>query len=330
MAANGYAPKNAAEFKVAQAKHGDLVLDDLTELERESSPSKWGLRHLLAYRLLFNQQPGFLHDLERDHEGNCPVCCSDEPGVHSQQISRSDIEDLVAKRNIESLLLSSNSSLMQLRGGFFWVALARASRPSMVSEARVHPDRQRGQVVRDHYASTMDVVDGSSSPIVSSSSEFEVSFGLESVDVDEHEARRAIPEEVTVQLTMAFLQFVLHLCLVQDSGEPVEFRPRVERRRSTVRTGSTAHTAEDDGGLVRMERSASGWEPAHEFMAVIEAKRAFTYFVEDKATGEAHPMATDKTLAQYLGEALATRSSNRALIGDKYETALCRDLWYAN
>lgn len=100
------------------------------------------------------------------------------------------------------------------------------------------------------YVNSAAAIPGSS-PSGPSSSEFEVS--LDHVGEDENEARRSKPEEVTVSLVNSFLQYALHLCLLQDPAASTETRVRVARNRNTIRIADAAEiTAEDDGGICRM------------------------------------------------------------------------------
>ncbi|CAH0025849.1 unnamed protein product [Clonostachys rhizophaga] len=155
---------------------------------------------------------------------------------------------------------------------------------------------------------------GSSSPARPSSSEFEV--GMEDIDEDEYDARRSKPEEVTVQLAMSFLHSSLYLCLLQGFNELTEVRVRVERKRAEMYGNGIDHvTAEDDGGICRMKRQALGWSLEHPYLALLEAKRAFKHVHIDNATGEIHPIVSNDTLAQCLGEAVITWKATRQLVG---------------
>lgn len=95
---------------------------------------------------------------------------------------------------------------------------------------------------------------------------------MSDVDEDEHDARRDKPEEVTVHLVHCFLQYVLHLCLLQhftgkdtdtDMSTDIEIRPRVERKMTTTRIAGAPISVEDDGGLCQMRRDADGWKMLH-------------------------------------------------------------------
>lgn len=332
MTAAHYSARTAAEFERVSAENGHVTIAGLTDEQRKASPSKWGLGHLLAYRLLISDDKAFLPSLEEDHKGRCPVCVdqghgsdggseSDKQDSATQKIDWTYAKPIIgAKFSPNALQMATESSLLRDHGagGLFWLSLARASRSSVSESAKVHPTRHRAAVVKEGYINTVDAIQGSSSPAKSSGSEFDYSFGTESIDPDEHEARQDKPEEVTVQLIMSFLQYVLQLCLLQDAQSAVEIRPRIERRRSALPgRGPGIVTAEDDGGICRMFRTQQGWELGHPYLALIEAKRAFKSFEEDPDTGRLRPKASNRTLAQYLGEAIATWSSSRLLMGNK-------------
>ncbi|KAK3933555.1 hypothetical protein QBC46DRAFT_368696 [Diplogelasinospora grovesii] len=125
------------------------------------------------------------------------------------------------------------------------------------------------------------------------------------IDEDEHDARRSKSQELTVHLVVCFLQYALNLCLIQDPSTNTEVRPRLDRRREAVSVaGQVTVIAEDDGGICAMERQPYRWGKSYPSMASIEAKRAFKYIHVDEHTGVFHPLVSNETIAQYLGEAI--------------------------
>lgn len=327
MSTANYSAQTVSEFDRVSAEDGEIWLDGLAESERKASPSNWTRRHLVAYRLLIQPITGFLDLFREDHDAHCPVCVelngADEDHMSPQVINQHYVDALTGNwPNASDLLRSTDSQLLQATGGFYWIALARASRSVVPMPVRGPGSRNRVPVIQTCFENTVEVVEGSSSPIRTSASEFEESFA-ESIDPDEHETRQSIPEEVTVHLIISFLQFVLQLCLVQDPESQQEVRPRVDRRRSALPyLGSGETTAEDDGGICMMNLKPEGWIPEgwipdNSYLALIEAKRAFKRFEYDGATGRMVPKPSDKTIAQYLGEAIATWSSDRGEVGDK-------------
>lgn len=227
-----YSPRTAAEFDRVSAENDHVSLTGLTDEQRKASPSKWGLEHLLVYRLLVTDNKSFLPSLEEDHKGRCPVCV--DQGCGSDEGSDSDVDDSVtqkidwtyakaltgAKPSSHDLQTFTESSLLREHGsgGLFWLALARASRSPVFESVKVHPTRHRAAVVKEGYINTFDV----RHPRVIVTREV-----IRVRDPDDHEARQDIPEEVTVQLIMSFLQYVLQLCLQQDAESNKEIRPRI-------------------------------------------------------------------------------------------------------
>jgi hypothetical protein len=196
-----------------------------------------------------------------------------------------------------------------LPGGFFWVALARASRAEG-TEAREYPQRERQAPDREGYVDSTAAIVGSSSPVWPSSSEYEID--LDDVDEDEHDDRRSKPEDITVNLLVSYLHFALNLCLLQHSSSEGEVRVRVERRKEAVQvSGMYSFTAEDDGGICWMDRQARGWSMGLPTLAFLEAKRAFKSLHIDERTGYLQPVVSNATLAQYLGEAIVSWNANQ-------------------
>lgn len=167
---------SAANYSApVSAEDRDIRLDGLTDSERKASPTNWGLRHLVTYRLLIQPINGFFDLFRDDHEAHCPVCLKldDEDGDHMslQVIDQHYVDALTGNwPNASDLLRSTDSRLLQLTGGFFWIALARASRSAVAAQARGPGSRHRVPVIRPGFENTVEVVQGSSSPIMMSAS----------------------------------------------------------------------------------------------------------------------------------------------------------------
>lgn len=151
----------------------------------------------------------------------------------------------------------------------------------------------------------------------SQSSEFRVDPN--EIDEDEHEARWSKPEDVTLHLVHSFLQHALNLCLVQDPAAVREVRPRIERRKCTARVASKyTFSAVDDGGICEMLRQEHGWHMRNPAIALLETKKAFKTMDYEVNTGQCKTVVSNETLAQYLGEALATWQTDQLVLGQEY------------
>lgn len=317
MTSGIYAARNQAEFRQLSENQQNLqLIAQLHENELSKPASSWTFRHLLSFRLLTLPETSFLGVFQDDHKTRCPICIRHE-GDCSQKVDRHLTEVLTSDCHL-NILKSTDSELLQLPGGFFWVALARVSRVEISPEARAYPERERRSMYREGFIDPTAAIVGSSSPPVFSSSEFEIDLDDSMIDEDEHDHRRSKPEEVTVQLVLCFLQFALHLCLLQESTGFEEVRPRVERRRAAICVAGT-HTivAEDDGGICRMDWQAHGWMMGHPYLAILEAKSAFKYIHVDERTADRKPVVSNETLGQYLGEAVISWGANRDLLGQE-------------
>ncbi|KAH8435049.1 uncharacterized protein LDX57_012678 [Aspergillus melleus] len=249
----------------------------------------------------------FLQVIAAEHE-SCPVCHS--PGSYPCALDHDWIKTLTTACELQ-ISQSTDSQLLRLPGGFFWVALAHAARAEGVT-AKEYPRRDRQAPHREGYLDSVAAIIGSSSPTGPSSSEYEID--LNDVDEDEHDDRRSKPEEVTAHLLVNYLYFALNLCLLQESDGPGEVRVRVERRKATVQVpGMYDFAAEDDGGISWMDRQVHGWRMGLPTLAFLEAKKAFKTIHIDERTGRAQPVVSNETLAQYLGEAIVAWRANQKL-----------------
>jgi hypothetical protein len=301
----------------AQKYGGACVIRQLSQEDLSRPASKWNARHLPTYRLLIHPEGDFLSVFLSDHEERCPMttCIADRSCY--QKLNHEQTQSLIGD-NPGNLGQRTESELMQLRDGFFWVALVRAARPYWAAMTRVYPKRERRPVRKEGFINSSSAIVGSSSPPRHSSSEFEATLG--SLDEDEHESRRTIPENITVDLVISFLTYALHLCLEQPclSGAKEEVRPRTERMRtSTYVAGDTRLTAEDDGGICRMRRLGSDWVMLQPYLALLEAKRGCKHICFDENKGGYIPIVSNENLAQCLGEAVITMKGNPEYIKDE-------------
>lgn len=317
-----YTASTPEDHQAISAAHGGLqVFWQLNHDELRSSASKWNVRHLIAFRLLIHPlEWRILPCLRADHTESCPVCKSE---LTVPQKLDWNITKYLVGANPQGLTTKSDTELLSLPSGQFWVDLARAIRHDRDDEPRQHPQRQRRMVEREGYQNSSTVIHGSSSPTVPSSSEFEFELGLEreDIDKDEHDERRARPEEVTVRLVTCFLEHALLRCLIQHAGNgpnDTEVRPRIERKKAELRLSNLITIrSEDDGGICRMRKRYGFWEMDHPYQALLEAKRFFKDIVFDTKGNKHVPVVSNEYLAQYLGEAIIAWGSNQQLLGNR-------------
>lgn len=310
-----YSAKNPAELQSLSDDYGGLtVIADLTSQEQKHPASKWSFLHLIAYRLLVQRETRFLTTFATNHAQACPVCRNNPlPGDSSPQVLDHEMTNSLLQSFDSRDWMASERDLLRRPGGFFWVSLAQACQ-SVAGENRTYPHRDRRSTMRPGFVDSSAEISGSSSETRSSASEFDNS-GSQELDEDENENRRRIPEDIAVRLMTDFIRYALQLCLVQqDDG--IEIRPRIERKRNRTKISLHYVTCEDDGGICRFARESQSWQPAHPYLALLEGKRAFKQLHTDRA-GNRHPVVTDETLAQCLGEAVITWQGNRELLGRK-------------
>lgn len=280
-----------------------------------SSASRWTRRHLIAYRLLVQPEAKFLPILKTDHDTQCPVCKPGKPC--SQTLDQPNTQSLL-RENPRNLSKKTDSELIRLPEGFFWVALAEATRPKLDGLAKMHPKRDRKQVEREGYTNSTEAIPGSSSPIQHSVSEYEGESSL--MNEDEHDDRQSKPEDVTVNLVHCFLRYALAMCLIQHASSEVpktEVRLRIERKSANASVGDASITAEDDGGICRADRGELGWQIGDNYLALLEAKRAFRGIDFDEKREAYVPIVSDENVAQCLGEAVITWKANQDLLGNQ-------------
>lgn len=325
MAQSVFSATTPEDLESLSTEHGGLRVPLQLDPKEQSSPtSRWSLRHVIAYRLLFRSETDFLVTFQSEHDAHCPAC-SNRHDDSLQTLDHRRTAALTQESCPVDLRNATEAELMRHPNGQFWLALARAMQPE-VTELRHFPQRDRREVERPSFVNSATAIVGSSSPTrPSSSSDFEMS--MESIDEDEYDARRARPEEVTVHLAMSFLQHALYMCLLQDSGGLSEIRARIERQRSHAVNNVGHIIAEDDGGICRMERQVVGWTMTHPYIALLEAKRAFRHVQVSNTAGETRPIVSNSVIAQCFGEAVVAWMANRRLIGQ--ESDLIRSLSFS-
>jgi hypothetical protein len=161
--------KNSAEFKRQSKKIGVRLHADLMGKELTSSASRWGRRHLLAYRLLTHPEKPFLEILKTEHN-NGPICNQGQPGSQKLDNKWTVIPTSDCSFNLKA---SKYYELLKEQGGFFWVALARAVRidnvleeeSASIPEAQQHTGGERRPPKRDEYVDPTKLVIGSSPPL---------------------------------------------------------------------------------------------------------------------------------------------------------------------
>ncbi|KAG5926975.1 hypothetical protein E4U42_002753 [Claviceps africana] len=318
------------------------VLLNLTKEERTSPASRWSRNHLAAYRLLLTGEKQILDIFRQDHKEACPVCplaksfseknsssknpssknpsSANSPENSSQKLDESILKVFLDEFKLERLQ-ETERELLQGPGGFFWLSLAQTCNTPQDSdsdsqEPREYPQRERRTVNRQDYVDSNEVSsDSSFSAVDSSGSDYNTS--MQEPDEDTNEKRRTIAEELSVQLATDFVRYSLQLCLEQpDDG--MEFRARMDRRRSTANIAGVEVTCEDDRGIAFCKKhSEHGWQTIDHFVASFEAKRSTRGLDVDDHTTRSSPVVTDDTLAQYLGEAVLTWRANQKLLKNK-------------
>ena len=109
---------------------------------------------------------------------------------------------------------------------------------------------------------------------------------------------------------MKFMERVLNQCMRQDT-DVLEMQPRLHKEpiATEIEDGYVVR-AEDDGGLCSVKRVGGEWVVNNPYLALFEAKKALHGF--DKV-----PIIHNKTLAQFLGEAIVTWKEKRNLVDEQ-------------
>ena len=302
-----YTARNRDEWKKACKKNGNVhCMFDLSKEELTSSASKWKFEHLLAFRLITNQDERVLQILHDSHDRDCPIfnkAASGPQKLRTYSLLGETVSDLGEK---------SESELLQEKHGPFWIALAGVVHPDggELQEPKVYPKRDGKQIVRENYLPSSSIAIESSSPAQTPSlSDYSPNRSV-GYDEDMNEERQSGPEISTVFLINSFLQSALTDLLMQDIHQQdpkAEIRPRRRSEVSRALFGNRFYmSAEDDGGICRAWKINNRWSLENPFLAILEAKRAFSDFVLDTKTNPPIPSISNETLAQLLGEAVIT------------------------
>lgn len=281
------------------------VLDDLGPAKLRMSASRWTRDHLVAFRLLVDDETTVLKTFQEDHDNDCPIC---RPNG-SQQIDREMVGCLLQHISRDDLL-QTEARLLKKPAGALWVALAQACQSTQDVGPRQYPERIREPPARKEYVDSSAAIHGSSSPTQPSGSDYG-DWSSQGLDEDRNEDRRGLPEETAVRLAMEFFRYALQLCLQQES-DTLEVRPRITRMTTTTSiAGNYNVSCEDDGGIALFERRPDCWREVNPFYAKLEAKRAPQHLRIDPRTERASSITSDAVLAQCLGEAVLTWDDNQ-------------------
>ncbi|KAM3497299.1 hypothetical protein MY10362_009347, partial [Beauveria mimosiformis] len=228
MARGAYDARTPADIRKIAERESIYVLADLED--RLGYPaSKWTYEHLVAFQLELGSENEVLETFAPGYTLLCPIIC---PDASPQRVNSSRTQELFREMPSEELL-APECELLSGPGphgpdplGPFKVALAQARNVAHRRQPRVHPEREKRTVKRQDFVDSSNAIDGSSSPRLPSSSEFE--RGESEIDDDESEERSSIQEEVAVRLLVEFTRYVLQYCLEQTNAAKVEIRPRIE------------------------------------------------------------------------------------------------------
>lgn len=83
-------------------------------------------------------------------------------------------------------------------------------------------------------------------------------------------------------------------------------------------------SAEDDGGICKVNKASYGWQTKYSSLALLESKKEFKAMKVYNFTGARKPIVSNETLAQYLGEALATWKTGQELLDQEYASLSLR------
>jgi len=215
-------------------------------------------------------------------------------------------------------LLVKRRDRLQHRGGYFWSALAQACCSGRTDDdAKSKPDRATQPVSKEGYVNSTEAIQGSSSPARPPSSEGYQS-DIHDIDDDENDERFRLSEDTSLQLLHNFVSYALQGCIKQKD-EYTEICARIERVRSVAQiAGAKDVTCWDDGGVARFRLFPTGWVMDRSFLALFEAKKAFSTLREDAKTGNMSPVVSDAVLAQYFAEAVITWRANRQQLDHQF------------
>jgi hypothetical protein len=294
-----------------QAENGQ----NFSELE-EFAASGWGRPHLLACRVV-----------RRDPQRNILPILS-KYAIPSDVQSPSD-EIQAFLRGPDSTFMTQSEHYLVRRSNCgislaqIWAAMAmfkgnqgRSARDISTTilgqneserdnDDGARPKRLRRQTSQPYFTDSGGIRVGSSSPLPDGSQD-----GSDRSYVDSSTHYLSItPEDDTVRLASCVIRHILYFAAPQNSASNpvvVEFRDAKTRLAATTALGGQPMIAIDDGGLCLRRQTQDGYFMlAKNHVAVLEAKSQF-HCVEN-----GRPIISDKSFAQMVCEALATRLSNR-------------------
>jgi len=170
-----------------------------------------------------------------------------------------------------------------------------------------HPKRLRRQISQPDFADSSAIRVGSSSPLHDGSQDGSDRSSLPYVDASTHYLS-ITPEDDTVRLASCVIRHILYFAAPQNSASNpvvVEFRDAKTRLAATTTTAERRMIAIDDGGLcLRRQNQDGSFALAKNHVALLEAKTQF-HCVEN-----GRPVISNRSFAQMVCEALATRVSN--------------------
>ncbi|KAJ5922493.1 hypothetical protein N7516_010196 [Penicillium verrucosum] len=173
-------------------------------------------------------------------------------------------------------------------------------------EAR-QPKRLRRHTFQPDFADSSEIQVGSSSPPQDGSYNGSQGSSLGYVDPDTHYLGTT-PEDDTLRLASCVIRHILYFASPQNSASNpivVEFRDAKTRLAATTTIGDRQIVTIDDGGLcLRRQNENGNFILANNHVAVLEAKTQF------QCLESGRPIISDRSFAQMICEALATRLSN--------------------
>lgn len=298
-------------FQAENGKH-------FSQLENVAA-SYWGRAHLLACRVVRREtQRNFLPALSRHIK---PSDIQSPSGEITTFLEGPNLS-LMAKSE-HYIVRSSNCSLSVAQ---IWAAMAtfKGSRnrrkretASLQEQAEMvledddletrDTKRLRRATLQPGFIDSSGIQVGSSSPLHYRSYSGSQGSSLGYVDHDMHVLGRT-PEDDTLRLASCVIRHILYFSAPQDSeSQPivVEFRDAKTRVAATTLIEERQIVAIDDGGLcLRQQMPGGEYILVKNHVAILEAKTQF-HCLENGL-----PVISDKSFAQIICEALATRLSD--------------------
>jgi hypothetical protein len=296
-----------------QAENGKTF----SQLENVAA-SHWGRPHLLACRVVRREtQPNLLPILSPHM-----VSPAEDPLPNEIKAFLKGPDPTLLAQSEHYLVRGSGSSLSLAQ---IWAALAmfkggQDRRISHIStsqgqneiehlsgtEGRL-PKRIRRHAFQEDFVVSSGIQVGSSSPPRDGSYDGSQASSLGYVDADTHYLG-IMPEDDTLRLASCVIRHILYFASPQNSARMpvvVEFRDAKTRISATTLVGDRQIVAIDDGGLsLRRQKPGGGFMLVKNHVAVLEAKTQF------QCLENGSPIISDRSFAQMVCEALATRLSD--------------------